>query len=258
MTSHETALITGASSGIGRELARLFAADHSDLVLVARSEGKLNALADELCDNHGVRVRVLPKDLAVHEAPRDIYDELQADGVQVDVLVNNAGFGARGSVAELDLQRQIDMVQVNVMAVTHLTRLFLPGMIGRHRGGILNIGSTASFEPGPNMVVYYATKAYVLSFTEGLAGELDGTGIKVSCLAPGPTETSFAAVSGMEDSIAFKLGTMDATTVARIGYSGFRGGCTVIVPGLFNKACAFGGRLGPRVIVRKVVKWMHS
>ena len=167
----EIALITGASSGIGLHLARRFAADGSDLVLVARSEAKLNDLAGVLRRQYGIAARVLPKDLSAPEAPQEFFDALQADGVAVDVLVNNAGFGARGAVAELEAERQLAMIQVNVATLTHLTRLFLPSMLERGRGGILNVGSTAGFQPGPNMSVYYATKAYVLSFTEGLAEE---------------------------------------------------------------------------------------
>ena len=165
--ANETALITGASSGIGLELARLFAADNSNLVLVARREDRLRALADELKSEFGVDVFILPKDLSVKNAPREIYEELEKQGIQVDVVVNNAGFGARGRLVKLGEDAQMDMIQVNVAALTHLTRLFLPGIIDRERGGILNVGSLAGFQPGPNLAVYYATKAYVLSFTEG-------------------------------------------------------------------------------------------
>ena len=182
--SAETALITGASSGIGCELARLFAADKSDLVLVARRQEKLDQLATELRRDYGVSVRVFAKDLADPQSPQAIFDALAAEGVAVDVLVNNAGFGAAGPVADLPLEKQLDMIQVNVAALTQLTRLFLPGMIQRRSGGILNVGSTAGFQPGPYMAVYYATKAYVLSFTEALGEEVVGTGVRVACLAP--------------------------------------------------------------------------
>lgn len=254
--SAETVLITGASSGIGLELARLFAADKSQLVLVARSRDKLDTLADELRRSHGVDIVVLPQDLADPNAPQAIFDATK--GSVVDVVVNNAGFGAVGSVADLPLQRQMDMIQVNITALTHLTRLFLPGMIDRKRGGILNVGSTAGFQPGPNMAVYYATKAYVLSFTEALAEEVAGTGVKISCLAPGPTATGFGADSGMEKSLVFKLGAMDAATVARHGYRGFRRGKVIVVPGLKNKLGAFSVRLAPRSVVRKLVKRLQG
>lgn len=256
--ANETVLITGASSGIGLELARLFAADRSNLVLVARSGDKLESLARQLRQDHGIEAVVLPKDLAKPAAPQEIFDQLNSQGTVVDVVANNAGFGAVGSVASLPLERQIDMVQVNVAALTHLTRLFLPGMIQRHQGGILNVGSTAGFQPGPNMAVYYATKAYVLSFTEALAEELVGSGVKATCLAPGPTATGFGADSGMEQSVIFRLGTMDASTVAQAGYRGFRRGRVIVIPGWTNKLGAFSVRLGPRFVVRKIVKRLQG
>lgn len=254
----ETALITGASSGIGLELAKLFAADGSNLVLVARSQDKLDSLAEELRRDHGVEVLVLPKDLTDPAAPQAIFDQLSQQGVDVDVVVNNAGFGAVGPVATLPLDRQMDMIQVNVVALTRLTRLFLPGMIERRRGGILNVGSTAGFQPGPNMAIYYATKAFVLSFTEALAEELLGTGVQATCLAPGPTVTSFGAASGMDESIIFKLGAMDATQVAQRGYQGFRRGKAIVITGMKNKLGAFSVRLIPRIVVRKVVKRLQG
>ena len=250
----ETALITGASSGIGEELARLFAQDRSNLVLVARSREKLEQLAAELRVKHGIGVEVLTGDLADGATPQAIFGELAAKGTAVDVLVNNAGFGAMGSVNDLPVQKQMDMIQVNVTSLTHLTRLFLPAMVQRDQGGILNVGSTAGFQPGPYMAVYYATKAYVLSFTEALAEELAGTAIKVTCLAPGATATGFQTAANLENSLLFKLGTMDAKAVAAIGYRGFRRGKVIVIPGLKNKLGAFAVRLVPRSIVRKLVK----
>ncbi|MGO8753232.1 MAG: SDR family NAD(P)-dependent oxidoreductase [Thermoguttaceae bacterium] len=253
---NETALITGALSGIGLELAKLFAADKSNLVLVARSKEKLDQLADELRQAHGVEIHVLPKDLADPAAPQAIFDELAANGVQVDVLVNNAGFGASGPFADLPLQRQLEMIQVNVTALTELTRLFLPAMIERKRGGILNVGSTASFQPGPMMAVYCATKAFVLSFTEALAEEVVGTCITVTCLAPGATETGFAATAGMSKSFLFRSGVMDVRRVARAGYRGFRAGKVLVVPGLKNRLTIFSLRFAPRAVVRRIAKWL--
>lgn len=254
----ETVLITGASSGIGLELARLFAADKSKLVLVARNKEALEKLAVELQQAHDVEVLVFPKDLANHSSPQAIYDHLNGQGVTVDVVVNNAGFGSLGTVASLPTQLQIDMIQVNVTALTHLTRLFLPGMIERGQGGILNVGSTASFQPGPKMAVYFATKAYVLSFTEALAEELLGTNVKVTCLSPGPTATGFAAVAHEEDTLLFRMGSMDAKQVALAGYQGFRRGKIIVIPGLTNKVGAFSVRLSPRSLVRKIVKRLQS
>lgn len=255
--STETALITGASSGIGLELARLFAADKSNIVLVARSEDKLESLAKELWQE-GVEIVVVPMDLANPEAPQAILSELAGQGITVDVVVNNAGFGAMGTVANIPLRQQLDMIQVNVMALAHLTRLFLPGMIERKRGGILNVGSTAGFQPGPNMAVYYATKAFVLSFTEALAEELIGSGVHVTCLAPGATATGFSTAAHMENALLFRLGAMDVKTVAQAGYRGFRRGRVIVIPGLKNKIGAFAVRLGPRVVVRKLVKRLQG
>lgn len=248
----ETVLITGASSGIGEELARCFAGDRSDLVLVARRQEVLERLAAELRQRHGVGVRVLARDLADPASPASIYEELCAEGVTIDVLVNNAGFGAAGSFAEVPLERQLDMLQVNVMALTHLTRLFLSGMLQRGRGGILNIGSTAGFQPGPYLAVYYATKAFVLSFTEALHEEVASHGIRVSCLAPGATRTGFAQAADLENSLLFRLGQMDVRAVAKAGYRGLRTGKALVVPGVANRLLAASVRGTPRWLVRRI------
>ncbi len=256
--SVEAVLVTGASSGIGWELAKLFAADKSNLVLVARKRDKLEELAAQVRRENGVEVRVLAEDLSDPKSPQVIFDALAAENVTVAVLVNNAGFGAVGSVADLPLEKQLDMIQVNVTALTHLTRLFLPAMIQRRGGGILNVGSIAGFQPGPYMAVYYATKAYVLSFTEALAEELLATGVKVTCLAPGPTATGFAAAADMEKKLLFRLGTADAKTVAQAGYRGFRRGKLLVIPGVMNKLGAFAGRFLPRAWPRKIAKRLQA
>jgi short-subunit dehydrogenase len=247
----ETVLITGASSGIGLELAKLFAADKSTLVLVARRADRLRQLAEELQAAHGTAVRVLPHDLADPEAPQALFKELRNAGVSVDVLVNNAGFGARGPLATLDTQRQLDMLQVNVEALTHLTRLFLPGMLERRRGAILNVGSVAGFLPGPNTAIYYATKAYVLSLTEALAAELAGTGVRMTLLAPGATATEFATAAGYPGP---RRDAMDPAKVARAGYEGLRAGKVLVVPGFKNRAAVLAVRLLPRAVVRKAMQ----
>jgi short-subunit dehydrogenase len=254
----ETVLITGASSGIGRELARLYASDGAGLVLIARREGKLRELADELAAKHGVEVQVLPADLSQPGSPREVVEELARRHIDMDVLVNNAGFGARGSVAGIGVERQIDMIEVNVAALTQLTALLLPGMLERRRGAILNVASTAAFQPGPNQAVYCATKAYVLSFTEALAEEVRGSGVRVSCLAPGATKTGFAATAGMLGTRLFRRGTMDAGRVARAGHDGLRRGKTLIVPGLRNRILAFSVRLSPRVLVTKIAAYLQA
>lgn len=254
----ETVLITGASSGIGWELAKLFASDNSNLVLVARREDRLKELADLLKSEFGVDVFILPMDLSKKTAPRQIFSKLRKEGIQIDVLVNNAGFGARGSTVELATELQMDMIQVNMAALTHLTRLFLPGIVERGSGGILNVGSLAGFQPGPNLAVYYATKAYVLSFTEALSEEITNPDIKITCLAPGPVRTEFGRKSELDDSLLFKLSLMDVEPVAKAGYEGFRKGKVIVIPGIKQKIIPFMGRLIPRSLARKIVKSLQS
>jgi short-subunit dehydrogenase len=255
----QTALITGASGGIGLELARLFAAGGYDLVLVARSAGRLEELAGELRKPGGA-VRVLAKDLSGPDAPEEVFRELAAAGVAVDVLVNNAGFATFGPFAETDLGQELEELRLNVVALTHLTKKFLPGMLARRRGGVLNVASTAGFQPGPLMAVYYATKAYVISFSEALAEELNGTGLTVSVLCPGPTATGFQQRAGMESSKLFSglLRVADAAAVARAGYAGFRAGKRVVIPGLLNKVGVQSIRITPRSLAAKVVKKMQE
>lgn len=253
-----TALVTGASGGIGEELARLFAADGHDLVLVARSGDKLARLAEELKEKHGVAARVLTADLALAEAPREIFEELSADGVTVEALINNAGFGTYGLFAETDLKSELELLQVNIVALTHLSKLFLPGMIARRRGYLMNVASTAAFQPGPLMAVYYASKAYVLSLSEALANECKGTGVVVSALCPGPTETGFVAAAGMGDSKLFDRAVMDARTVALDGYRGLLAGKTIVIPGLRNNLLARSIGLFPRNLVTKVVRGIQE
>src|SRR5215218_9022754 len=253
-----TALVTGASGGIGEELARLFAADGHDLVLVARSRDKLARLSEELGGRHGVTARVLASDLARPESPREIFEELGAGGVTVDALVNNAGFGSYGLFAETDVRSELDLLQVNVVALTHLSKLFLPAMIARRRGYLMNVASTAAFQPGPLMAVYYASKAYVLSFSEALSNECEGTGVVVSALCPGPTETGFVAAAKMEKSKLFERAVMDARTVAEAGYRGLLAGRAVVVPGFRNNLLARSIGLFPRNLVTKVVRGIQE
>jgi uncharacterized protein len=253
-----TALVTGASGGIGLELARLFAADGHDLVLAARSRDKLSELAEELGGRHGVGVRVLSADLARAEAPREIFEELRAAGVSVDALVNNAGIGSYGLFAETDLKSELDLLQINVVALTHLTKLFLPAMIARRRGYVLNVASTAAFQPGPLMAVYYASKAYVLSLSEALANETGGTGVSVTALCPGPTETGFVAAAGMSESKLFDANVMGAREVAVEGYRGMLAGNTIVIPGFRNRLLASSYRLAPRGLITKVVRGIQE
>jgi len=253
-----TALITGASSGIGRDLARLFAADGHDLVLVARREDALRTLAGDLARQHRINAVALAADLTRPDAPAHVVSGTSRAGVTIDVVVNNAGFGLHGPFAELPLERQLDMIEVNVTALTALTRLFLPAMRQRNRGGILNVASTAAFQPGPLMAVYYATKAYVESFTEAIAEEVRGTSLRISCLCPGPTTTEFADVAAIADTNLFRGKTMTSMDVARIGYEGWKSGRVLVVPGLTNKLGVSLVRVSPRPIVRRIVKRLNG
>lgn len=253
MSGNETALITGASSGIGLELAKCFAVDGSRLVLVARNQAALEKLAEELKQKNKIQTIVLPADLSLPETPKQIFDKLAAQKVSVDVLVNNAGFGLHGRFAEMPLQRQLEIIQVNVNALTNLTGLFLPEMLQRRAGGILNVGSVAGFVPGPGLAIYYATKAFVQSFSEALAEELDGSGVSVTNLCPGPTETNFSAVARGQKARTASRGKMSAEDVARIGYSDFRAKKVISIPGLSNKALVQLVRFIPRSAVRRMV-----
>jgi short-subunit dehydrogenase len=250
-----TALITGASSGIGFDLAHLFAADRHDVVLVARSEGKLRELAKELEAKHGIKATVIAADLAKPETPQQIF----VIAPPVDILVNNAGFGTSGKFAETDLRAELDMIQVNITALTHLTKLFLPQMLERGRGRILNVASTASFQPGPLMAVYYATKAYVLSFSEAIAEELRGTGVTVTALCPGPTATGFQQTAELGTEALLKvMRPVSSMEVARAGYRGLMRGKRVVVPGMKNKLGVQSIRVTPRALATRVVRALQE
>jgi short-subunit dehydrogenase len=251
----ETVLVTGASSGIGLELARCFAADKSDLILVARSTVALEKLASELREEFSVQVHVLTADLSKPESSQQIFDELKGRGLAVDVLVNNAGYGLHGEFQNLPLRRQTDMIQVNVAALVELTGLFLPAMIQRKRGGILNVGSVAGYFPGPRMAVYFATKGFVRSFSDGLIEDLRGTGVTVTNLAPGPTATNFSAVARGHYKRSIKSPIMmSATTVAQSGYQGFRRGKAVVIPGASNWMLSHVvAKFLPRALIRRFI-----
>ena len=255
MPSH-TALITGASGGIGYELAKLFARDHHNLVLVARSADKLAQVASEL-QPHGVTVKTIALDLAASPAPKFLFDQLQREGIAVDILINNAGFGAFGEFAQMPEEEIHGQIDLNITALTELTRLFLPAMVQRRRGRIMNVASTAAFQPGPLMAVYYATKAYVLSFSEAIANELHGSGVTVTCFCPGATHTGFAKRAGTEGSRLFKqLGAMSAEKVALDGYRAIMEGRTTAISGVHNWLVAQSTRFGPRKMVTAISRWV--
>lgn len=248
-----TTLITGASSGIGLELAKQFAAGGDAVVLTARSEEKLNKIAVDLQKAHNITAIVIRSDLSKLHQVDWLCDRLNDRGIQIDTIVNNAGFGALGKFAELSIDRQTDMLMVNVVALTRLTRKLLPAMLQRKTGGILNVGSIAAYQAGPNMAVYYASKAYVLSFTEGLREELVGTGLHVTCLEPGATETGFGDDSGMGKLNMFASQTMSAAAVAKAGYEGYRKNADVIIPGWKNRLIVTSIGFLPRFATRKMV-----
>ena len=251
----QTALITGASGGIGWELAKLFAADGINVVLIARTREKLEQLASNLESVHSIQAKVIAADLALSSTPADIFNITQQESIEIDFLVNNAGFGIRESFEHTDLKEILEMLQVNVTALTHLTRLFLDSMLSRKNGKILNVASTAAFQPGPWMAVYYATKAYVLSLSEALHYELRGTGVSVTVLSPGPTRTGFQERAGAKDIQLMKsrfMAVMDALTVAKKGYEGMMNNRKVVIPGLMNRILATGAHMGPRGIATAI------
>ena len=248
----QTALITGASSGIGLELARIFARNQCDLILVARESDRLRQAAATL------KARVIARDLADPQSAQAIYDELAS--TRIDYLVNNAGFGLGGPFYSTDRQTELDMIQVNVTSLVDLTKLFLPAMVARKSGRILNVASTAAFQPGPLMAIYYASKAFVLSFSEAIAEELNGSGVTVTALCPGPTASDFQRRAGLDHIKLFKNKslTMSSEEVADIGYRGMMQGKVLVIPGIMNKLGVQLLRLGPRAIVRKAAKKLQE
>jgi len=250
-----TVLITGASGGIGYELAKLFARDHHNLVLVARSADKLAQVATEL-QAQGVTVKTIALDLATPPASKFLFEQLQREGIAIDILVNNAGFGAYGEFAQMPEGEILGQIDLNITALTALTRLFLPSMIARRSGRIMNVASTAAFQPGPLMAVYYATKAYVLSFSEAIANELRHSGVTVTCFCPGATHTGFAKRAGVESSRLFKVSAMSADKVALDGYRAVMEGRTLAISGAHNWLVAQSTRFAPRKMVTAVSRWV--
>lgn len=257
----KTVLITGATFGIGYEFAKIFANKKYNLVLVARNRERLNEIESTLKKDNNIFIKTIVRDLSNPNSAQEIFQELEYDKIVIDILINNAGFGLLGSFSELDLQEQLNMIQVNVSSLVHLTKLILPSMLSRGEGKILNVASTAAFQPGPNMAIYYATKSFVLSFSEALHRELKNKEITVTALCPGPTKTKFQKRAGMENINLERsklLPYMDAERVARIGYKGLMKGKRVVIPGLINNVGVFLVKFLPKSLVLNVLYKFNS
>jgi hypothetical protein len=249
----QTALITGATSGFGYEFAKRFAADGYNLVLVARRQEKLAEIARELRDTHDIFVKVIALDLSKKKSPKEVFEKLQVADIKIDVLVNNAGFGGFGKFWERDLAEEVHMIHLNIRALVELTHYCIPGMQERKSGKILNVASTAGFLSGPLMANYYATKNYVLSFSEALAEELKGTGVSVTILCPGPSKTGFQKRSGVENSKIFQGNLMSPATIVDEAYLGLQENKLLIIPGRKNRFFINLPRFLPRRWVTKLV-----
>lgn len=252
-------IITGASSGIGMELAKIFAKNNHHLLLVARSEDKLKSLAEELRSKHKVEVKLLALDLSNYSAAKEIFNYCEKENLNVTHLVNNAGFGDFGFFVNSSWPKQEQMINLNITTLTYLTHLFLPAMVKNKSGKILNVASTAAFQPGPTMSVYYATKAYVLHFSEAIANELEGTGVSVTALCPGATESGFQTLAAMEESKLVKNKKLPSSEeVANYGYQAMHKGKKVAIHGTMNYIMANSIRFTPRNLVLKIVRFMQD
>jgi len=250
------ALITGASSGIGYEFTKLLAKDGINLIIVSRSKNKLEQVKAEIENKYRVKIKILPKDLSNPKVPLEIFSGLEKEDLNVEILINNAGFTLLGKFSETDLQKELEMIQVYVNSLTSLTKLFLRKMLEKREGKILNVASTAAFQPGPLHSVYAATKAYILHFSEALANELQGSGVSVTCLCPGRTRTQLFKRANIEISKRAKGNLMDPATVAKAGYLALKKGKVIVIPGLKNKLLVFLVRIAPRNIVTKITRRM--
>ena len=250
-----TALITGASSGIGLEFAKVFAANKTNLVLVARSEDKLNQLATQLRLDFGITVKVIVADLSQMEQVFQVYNTCKTANIQINYLVNNAGFGSYGFFVESDWKKTEEMIDLNIKSLTLLSRLFGADMVANKAGKILNVASTAAFQPGPTMAVYFATKSYVLFLSEAMSNELKGTGVTVTCLCPGATESGFMVAAAMDNSALFKNRKLPTSAaVALFGYKAMMKGKMTVIHGIMNYLIANSIRLAPRSWVLPMVR----
>ncbi|MDV6235195.1 SDR family oxidoreductase [Leptospira ellisii] len=257
----KTAIITGGTVGIGYELSKLIAADGYDLILVARNEKTLKSVKKEIESSYRVQVETLSADLSDPKAPKKIFDFAKKSKAVVEILVNNAGFGTSGRYDRMDLEKEMDMIQVNVTALAELTHRFLQGMVERKSGKILNVASTSSFQPGPNMANYYAGKAYVLSFSEAVYEDVKDDGVTVTVLCPGPTKTEFFERADITKSKLLNnplAPMMSAQSVAKIGYDALKKGKPVVIAGIFNWLLAQSVRFTPRFVVRKIAKFINQ
>jgi short-subunit dehydrogenase len=251
------ALITGATSGIGYELTRLFAHDGHNVVLVARSSNDLDRVAAE-CRGLGVTAHTIAKDLTKPGSPDEVFAEIRSRNIPINFLVNNAGYALYGPFAKSNLADDLANMQLNMVALVHLTRLFLDDMIARREGRILNLASTAAFQPGPMMALYYASKAFVLSFSEALHDELRPAGVTVTALCPGPTQTGFQSKAGVEGIRLVSGRLMDAAAVAKDGYRAMMRGKPVVISGFKNQVMMWGSKLSPRSIPIAIVRRLHQ
>jgi short-subunit dehydrogenase len=251
------AIVTGASAGLGVEFAKLCAQDGNSVILVARRRDRLEALAEELQVKYKIKTLVIELDLAAPGAAKQLYSQALAVNSPIDILINNAGFGATGAFPAPSLDRQSEMIDLNIKALVEITAAFLPQMLTRKKGRILNVGSLAGFQPGPYMSVYYASKAFVNSFSEALHEETKGTGVTCTVLAPGPVHTEFGKISKMDTSRIFKTPTVSAAEVAKVGYLAMRSGSAMAIPGITNKILPQVMRLIPRFLIRKTAGWLN-
>lgn len=251
----KTALITGASNGIGLELAKVHASKGDHLVLVARSKSKLEALKTELENQFKIKVLIIEKDLSAPNAAKEVYEQTSKANIQIDYLINNAGFGDFGMFYETDWNKESEMIQLNITTLTHFTKLYLQDMVKRKSGKIMNVASTAAFQSGPTMAVYYATKAYVLSFSEAIDNEVRDKGVTVTTLCPGATESGFQAAAAMEESALVKGKKLPTSKeVAEYGYKAMMQGKTVAIHGFMNAVMANAVRFLPRAMVVKTTR----
>lgn len=257
----KTALITGATTGIGLELAKLFAKNKFNLVIVSRNASRLKDVSESLSNEYKVTVKSISKDLSKNNAAREIYEEITNEKLKIDMLVNNAGFGVHGAFSDTDLNEDIEMIQLNITSLVVLTKLFLNDMKKNNSGKIMNVASTAAFQPGPFMAIYYATKSFVLSFSEALGEELSETNITISAFCPGPTKTEFQDRAGINK---IKLVSrnlfpmMSAGDAAKIGFEGMMKGNRIVIPGFMNNMLPVTLRFVPRSIVSKISKYIHK